>query len=183
MSLARTAVALLAIGALTGCSEDGSAGSGAAVRPGDAGACPAGIVSVVVSVGQWGDVAGQLAGDCAEVTTVVSSASIDPHDFEPGTADLAAFTGADVVVLNGAGYDSWAENVVETLDDAPVVVSAAEVAGVAAGEDPHLWYDPTIVEQMSGAITEALVDAAPGAGAGGQRNASASGSQRSRGAG
>ena len=90
------------------------------------------------------------AATAPTVTTIVTGASIDPHDFEPGTADLAAFTGADLVVLNGAGYDSWAENVVDTLDDEPVVVSAAEVAGVAAGEDPHLWYDPAVVEQMSG---------------------------------
>lgn len=166
MSSVRTAVVLAAIGtlALTGCSDSGSAGTGAAVRPGDAAACPGDVVDVVVSVGQWGDVVGQLGGDCTAVTTIVTSAAIDPHDFEPGTADLAAFTGADVVVLNGAHYDEWAENVVETLDDEPVVVSAAEVAGVADGEDPHLWYDPAIVEQMSGAVTEALVDASPGAG-------------------
>jgi zinc/manganese transport system substrate-binding protein len=162
----RTAVTLATIGALalTGCSDSGSDGNGAAVRSGDAAACPGDVVDVVVSVGQWGDVVGQLGGDCADVTTIVTSASIDPHDFEPGTADLAAFTGADVVVLNGAGYDSWAENVIETLDEEPVVVSAAEVADVAAGEDPHLWYDPAIVERMSGAITEALLDASPGAG-------------------
>jgi zinc/manganese transport system substrate-binding protein len=166
MPSVRTAVVLAAIGALalTGCSDSGSSGNGAAVRSGDAAACPGDVVDVVVSVGQWGDVVGQLGGDCTAVTTIVTSSAIDPHDFEPGTADLAAFTGADVVVLNGAHYDEWAENVVETLDDEPVVVSAAEVAGVADGEDPHLWYDPAIVEQMSGAITEALIDASPGAG-------------------
>jgi zinc/manganese transport system substrate-binding protein len=166
MPSVRTAVVLAAIGALalTGCSDSGSSGNGAAVRSGDAAACPGDVVDVVVSVGQWGDVVGHLGGDCTAVTTIVTSSAIDPHDFEPGTADLAAFTGADVVVLNGAHYDEWAENVVETLDDEPVVVSAAEVAGVADGEDPHLWYDPAIVEQMSGAITEALIDASPGAG-------------------
>jgi zinc/manganese transport system substrate-binding protein len=166
MPSVRTAVVLAAIGALalTGCSDSGSSGNGAAVRSGDAAACPGDVVDVVVSVGQWGDVVGQLGGDCTAVTTIVTSSAIDPHDFEPGTADLAAFTGADVVVLNGAHYDEWAENVVETLDDEPLVVSAAEVAGVADGEDPHLWYDPAIVEQMSGAITEALIDASPGAG-------------------
>ena len=165
MPHARTAVLLATVGALAlaGCSG-GSDGSGATVRSGDAAACPGGVTGVVVSVGQWGDIVGQLGGDCTEVTTIVNGSSIDPHDFEPGTADLAAFTGADVVVLNGAGYDSWAENVVDTLDDEPVVVSAAEVAGVTAGEDPHLWYDPAIVERMSGAITEQLIAAAPEAG-------------------
>lgn len=155
-------VAVVAL-ALSGCADGGNDGSGAAVRSGDAAACPGDVVGVVVSVGQWGDIAGQLGGDCAVVTTIVNSAAIDPHDFEPGTSDLAAFTGADVVVLNGAGYDTWAENVVETLDNEPAVVSAAEIAGVDAGADPHLWYDPAIVEQMSAALTEALIDASPDA--------------------
>jgi zinc/manganese transport system substrate-binding protein len=119
---------------------------------------------VVVSVGQWGDIVERLGGDCTDVTTIVNAPSIDPHDFEPGTSDLAAFTGADVVVLNGAGYDSWAENVLDTLDDEPVVISAAEVAGVRAGEDPHLWYDPAIVDRMAAVVTEELVGVSPDAG-------------------
>ena len=166
MQHVRTALALAALGplVLSGCSGDGGDGTEATVRSGDAAACAAGVTEVVVSVGQWGYVAEQLGGDCTAVTTIVTGASIDPHDFEPGTADLAAFTGADVVVLNGAGYDSWAENVVDTLDDEPVVISAAEVAGVAAGEDPHLWYDPAVVEQMSRAITEELTAVSPEAG-------------------
>jgi zinc/manganese transport system substrate-binding protein len=157
---ASAAFLVLGLAACTG----GDDGSGASERSGDAAACPGEVTNVVVSVGQWGDIVEHLGGDCTDVTTIVNAPSIDPHDFEPGTADLAAFTGADVVVLNGAGYDSWAENVVDTLDDEPVVISAAEVAGVRAGEDPHLWYDPAIVEQMSGTVTEELVALSPEAG-------------------
>ena len=60
------------------------------------------------------------------MTTIVASGAVDPHDFEPGTADLAAFSDAELVVVNGAGYDAWAEDAVATLDPAPAVVSAAE---------------------------------------------------------
>jgi zinc/manganese transport system substrate-binding protein len=115
------------------------------------------VVDVAVSVGQWGDLARQLGGACATVTTIVSSAAIDPHDFEPGTSALAAISDADLVVVNGAGYDHWASDAVATLDPAPEVVSAAEVAGVAAsGADPHLWYSPEIVHEMSTAVGRAL---------------------------
>ena len=82
----RAAVALAAIGALalTRCSDSRSAGNGAAVGSGDTAACPGEVIEVVVSVGQWGDVVGQLGGDCAEVTTIVTSGALDPHEFEPG---------------------------------------------------------------------------------------------------
>jgi zinc/manganese transport system substrate-binding protein len=159
-TITASAVFVLGLAACTG----GDGGSSASEQPGNAAACPGTVTNVVVSVGQWGDIVERLGGDCTDVTTIVNAPSIDPHDFEPGTSDLAAFTGADVVVLNGAGYDSWAENVLDTLDDEPVVISAAEVVGVRAGEDPHLWYDPTVVEQMAGAVTEGLIGASPKAG-------------------
>jgi len=143
---------------LPACSGGGS-DRGTAVSEGDPDACALEVVDVVVSVSQWGNLAEELGGDCATVTTIVSSGSVDPHDFEPGTADLAAFDGADLVVVNGAHYDEWAEDAVETLDPAPTVVSAAEVAGVfAEGSDPHLWADPAVVDEVVAAISVALIE-------------------------
>jgi zinc/manganese transport system substrate-binding protein len=155
---ARTTAALAGLAALTlsACGVGGAA-TGPAVATGDAGACPGKVVDVAVSVGQWGDLVRQLGGACATVTTIVSSAAVDPHDFEPGTAALAALSSADLVVLNGAGYDHWAKDAVATLDTGPVVVSAAEVAGVPErGADPHLWYSPDVVAQVSTAVSSAL---------------------------
>ncbi len=150
-----TALAALAVLALAACSAEGD-GNGAAVSEGDPDACPVEVVDVVVSVGQWGGLVRALGGDCANVTTIVSSGSVDPHDFEPGTADLVAFSGADLVVVNGGHYDEWAEDAVATLDPEPPVVSAAEVAGLADGEDPHLWVDPEVVPVVAAALTERL---------------------------
>jgi zinc/manganese transport system substrate-binding protein len=154
----RTVAALAALvlsAVLSACSTGGS--RGAAVSQGDPARCPGKVVDVAVSVGQWGDLVRQLGGACAAVTTIVSSAAVDPHDFEPGTSALAAISDADLVVVNGAGYDHWAADAVATLDPAPVVVSAAAVAGVAgSGTNPHLWYSPTIVHEMSAAVGRAL---------------------------
>lgn len=181
MPYARTALALTALGtlALTGCSESGSTGSGAAVRSGDAEACPGEVVDVAVSVGQWSDVVERLGGACATVTTVVASSSVDPHSFEPDTADIAAFSGADLVVVNGAGYDGWAEAAVENLDPAPAVVDVAELAGLGGddhageeqhsgedghgGADPHLWYEPDVLPEVAAAVTAELGDLTPDA--------------------
>jgi zinc/manganese transport system substrate-binding protein len=158
-----TAIATLGLVAtLSACTGDDASG-GPATSSGDAAACPGEVVDVVVTVGQWSDIVRSLGGDCANVTTVVPSGSVDPHDFDPGTADLAAFSGAELVVLNGADYDHWAENALAGLDPEPPVVSAAEVAGMAERGDPHLWHDPQVVEDTAAAITAAFVAASPDA--------------------
>jgi zinc/manganese transport system substrate-binding protein len=157
----RTAVVALTTLGLAACTSD--SGDGSTVATGDPGACPGDVVDVVVSVGQWGDITRTLGGDCATVTTIVASGAIDPHDFDPGTADLAAFSGADLVVLNGAGYDTWAADAVDTLDPEPALVSAADIAHVEEGADPHLWYDPATVQATATAITDELTALSPDA--------------------
>jgi zinc/manganese transport system substrate-binding protein len=154
--IAAAAAALTAL-ALSACSA-GTATS--TISEGDPAACPGTVVDVVVSVGQWGDLVRQLGGACATVTTIVSSAAVDPHDFEPGTSALAAISDADLVVLDGAGYDSWAAAAVADLDPGPARVVAAQVAG-GTDPDPHLWYSPVVVHRMTAAVTARLRAVAP----------------------
>jgi zinc/manganese transport system substrate-binding protein len=155
----RTAAVLVALAALllTGCT---AGRSGPAVASGDPARCPGRVLDVVVSVAQWGQVVGPLTGPCATVTTVISSAAIDPHEYEPTTGDIAAFQEADLVVLDGAGYDSWAAAAVADLDPGPARVVAAQVAG-GTDPDPHLWYSPAVVHRMAAAVTARLSALAP----------------------
>jgi zinc/manganese transport system substrate-binding protein len=157
----RTAALALTTLGLAACT--GGSGDGSTVATGDPAACPTDVLDVVVSVGQWGDITRTLGGDCATVTTIVASGAVDPHDFDPGTADLAAFSGADLVVLNGAGYDTWAADAVATLDPEPALVNAADIARVKEGADPHLWYDPATVQATAAAITDELTALSPDA--------------------
>lgn len=161
----RTLLTALAVLALPACSGDSGPESEAAVSSGDPASCPGELVDVAVSVGQWSDIARRLGGACATVTTVAADS---PGDAEPVDADLAAIAGADLVVLNGAGYDAWAVEAAGR-DGNPVVVSAAEVARTAVPEvdddDPHLWYEPAVVVAVAGALAQELgrisPDAAP----------------------
>jgi zinc/manganese transport system substrate-binding protein len=126
-------------------------------------ACDGAPVPVVVSVDQWGDITSALGGQCATVTTIIASSSVDPHTYQPTSADIAAFTNARLVVVNGVGYDAWAAKAVATLSPAPAVVDGGAVVGVPAGSNPHLWYSPTYVYRIAAAITAALKAALPSA--------------------
>jgi zinc/manganese transport system substrate-binding protein len=166
----RVAAAVLAVlvGLSTAaCSAGGTGNTSAADRPvtssGNATRCPGKVVDVVVSVSQWTDLVRQLGGDCTTVTTVLASSAIDPHDFEPKPGDIAAFEKADLVVLNGAGYDTWGANALENLDPAPAVVTAADIVGAPAstGGNRHLWYEPDLLPRMAEAVTSELTRLAP----------------------
>ena len=90
---------VLAVAAM-GCASSDDTSTPATDTP--TGDCPGQPIDVVVTVGQWTDVVEQLGGACVDVTTIITGADVDPHDFEPSPRDSAAFTGADLVVMNGA---------------------------------------------------------------------------------
>lgn len=153
-------IASLATIAIAGCSS----GSGNDASPSSsAPACPTQAIDVTVSVNQWGNIAQQLGGQCATVTTIVSGSSGDPHDYEPTTGDIAKFSNAKLVVVNGMGYDDWASKAVASENSSVPVVSAATVNHVASGSNPHLWYNPTYVVATAEAVTEQLKQILPAA--------------------
>ena len=149
MPHARTALALTALGTLvlTGCSESGSADNGAAVRSGDADACPGEVVDVAVSVGQWGDLVEQLGGDCATVTTVVASVRRRPARLRARAPPTSPRSRTPTWSCSTAPATTpGPRRPSRTLDPAPAVVDVAEVAGAReTATDPHLWYEPDVL--------------------------------------
>lgn len=137
-----------------------SSGGETAAPKGD---CPVTPVKVTVSVDQWTDMVKSLAGDCAVVQTVVESTATDPHEFEPTPADSAKLTNADLVVVNGLGYDEWATKAADAASTQPAVVDAAEATGRTEGSNPHVWYDPAAQQKVAVAVTGALTKLQPDA--------------------
>ncbi|MFM8598279.1 MAG: metal ABC transporter solute-binding protein, Zn/Mn family [Mycobacterium sp.] len=133
----------------------GSDSTTAAASP-PSGTCPSAPVDVVVSVDQWGDIVTELGGACTAVKTVLASSSVDPHDYEPAPAEAASFSGARLIVVNGADYDHWATDLAATAAPAAPVVDAAAVTGTEDGANPHLWYKPSAVTAVADAVTAEL---------------------------
>lgn len=155
-------VALLVPLGLSACSSrDGGDSAPSSATTAASGRCPTTPVNVVVSVDQWGDIVRELGGDCATVTTVLASSSVDPHDFEPSPADAAKFGDAQLIVVNGADYDPWASKLAATSAPKAPVVDAGVVTKTAAGANPHLWYSPSAVVAVADAVTAELARLAP----------------------
>ncbi|HLW02911.1 MAG TPA: zinc ABC transporter substrate-binding protein [Ktedonobacterales bacterium] len=127
--------------ALSSCGSPASAVSG-------------GVVKVVAGENFWGSIAAQLGGSHASVISIVSDPNTDPHEYESSTDDARAFAQVNYVILNGAGYDTWGQKL---LDANPVtgrkVFTVADILGKKEGDNPHFWYNPDYVEQVANQIT------------------------------
>src|SRR5262245_8823358 len=75
-----------------------------------------GKVTVVAAENFWGSIAAQMGGTHVQVTSLISSPDTDPHDYELTSADARAFAVAQYAIVNGAGYDTWAQ---KALDASP----------------------------------------------------------------
>src|SRR5690606_22527139 len=58
----------------------------------------------------------------------------DPHSYESTAEDALTFTKADLVVINGGGYDAFAEKLAEQAPDVPVI-DAFAVSGRGSEEE------------------------------------------------
>ena len=66
-------------------------------------------IQVVAAENFWGSLVSQLGGSRVNVVSVVSDPNADPHEYESNANTAKIFTTANYVILNGAGYDSWAD--------------------------------------------------------------------------
>ncbi|MFX3650207.1 MAG: metal ABC transporter solute-binding protein, Zn/Mn family [Paenibacillus sp.] len=88
-----------------------------------------------------------VAGDLAEVHTLVP-AGMEPHDWEPTPQDIASIEKADVLVYNGAGMESWMDQVTGSLSNASLIqVEASKgINLLEGGEHDHHHGDSEATE-------------------------------------
>jgi zinc/manganese transport system substrate-binding protein len=112
--------------ALTGCAtDDGGGGADDA------------ILRIVASTNVYGDIAATIAGDAAEVTSIIHDAAQDPHEYEATPRDALAIADADLVIVNGGGYDEFMHTLLEAHDNDAVVVDAVGLSGLAPDDHDH----------------------------------------------
>lgn len=78
-------------------------------------------IHIVTSFYPLAELAEQVGGDLVEVKNLVPPGA-EPHDFEPSPKDILAINTADLVVVNGVGFEPWAEKVLPTLESKGVKV-------------------------------------------------------------
>ncbi len=114
-----------------------------------------------------GDMARNVAGDAAEVTSLIPPGS-EVHNYQPTPSDIRAASNADLVLWNGLGLEAWFERFFRNLGDIPAVTVTEGIAPIAiadgpyAGQpNPHAWMSTRDARIYVENIRRALSDADP----------------------
>ena len=156
---------------------------GSALRPAAAADRP---LRVVASFSILADLAAQVAGPVAEVSALVGP-DADAHVFQPSPADVRRLAQADLVIVNGLGFEGWLTRLIGSAGYRGPVLTCSDglkprAAPVEAGQDhaghadahghgaaqsgggapdPHAWQDIANARHYVARIRDALVTARP----------------------
>jgi zinc transport system substrate-binding protein len=132
-------------------------------------------ITVVASFYPLYEFASRVVGDTAEVSSLVP-AGVEPHNWEPTAEDVSRGRAADVMVINGAGFERWVDEM-----KAKVVANTSEgiefnyKEGKEVGDDehghgdatggggvnPHIWLDPILAKHQIDKIRDVMVSSDP----------------------
>ncbi len=121
-----------------------------------------GAINIVAAENFYGDVAQQLAGGDATVTSILTNPDQDPHLFEASPSVARLLSAATIVVYNGADYDPWmAKLLAAARSSNRRTIIVANLVHRKAGDNPHLWYDPTTMPTYAKALAATLAERDP----------------------
>lgn len=92
------------------------------------------------------------------VSTVVPP-GIEPHDFEPTAKQVVELQNADLIFINGAGFEEWLDRIGN--DNIVELSKGLSIENADSVPDPHIWLDPVLVKNLSTAILDALITRDP----------------------
>ncbi|MBH0239325.1 metal ABC transporter solute-binding protein, Zn/Mn family [Methylobrevis albus] len=99
-------------------------------------------LNVVASFSILGDMASRVGGDRVAVTTLVGPDG-DAHVFQPAPADAKRLADADLIVINGLGFEGWLPRLIEAAGiDVPIAVATSGITQIPNEEDDHGGAEP-----------------------------------------
>jgi zinc/manganese transport system substrate-binding protein len=115
------------------------------------------------------DITRQIGGDLVEVESLVGP-DADAHAFQPQPGDARRLGAAQLVVVNGLGFEGWLERLVKAsgFKGSTVVASRGvkplagrDAHGHSHGSDPHAWHNAANGKLYARNIGDALATALP----------------------
>lgn len=100
---------------------------------------------VAVSTFTLYEVSNVIAGETVKVLPIVPLGS-DAHMFSPTPSAVAAISNSAFFIYNGAGFETWAQSLKQTLPSAVKVIDMSKYVALLkendqAAFDPHYWLD------------------------------------------
>jgi zinc transport system substrate-binding protein len=106
----------------------------------------------------------RIGGDRVEVSSLIP-VGIEPHDYEPTIQQVQNAQTADMLVINGAGFEEgWVKDInPELLLDTSVGLNLTRSAKEENSQslNPHIWLDPILAKQQVENIRDRLMKVDP----------------------
>ncbi|MGQ0795352.1 MAG: metal ABC transporter substrate-binding protein [Nitrosopumilaceae archaeon] len=104
-----------------------------------------------------------------DVSTIIPP-GIEPHDWEPSIQDLQKMQEADMIVINGAGFEPWVAKlisvnpnilIIDTSNGISLLVKDERMFKVEIQNDPHVWLNPVLAKKQTQNILNGLIKIDP----------------------
>lgn len=135
---------------------------------------------VIASFSILGDLVAQVGGERIDLQVLVGPDQ-DAHMYQPRPADSARLSQADLVVVNGLGFEGWIDRLIQASGyQGPVIVATEGLSSIPMAEDfldpdditqadpqnlidPHAWQSPKKVHTYIQNILQGLITINPAA--------------------
>jgi len=127
-------------------------------------------LSAIVSFYPLYEFTKQVGQDKVNVSLLIPP-GIEPHDWEPTVNDLQKMHEADLIVINGIGFESWADDI-DTINSDIIIVDTSKGISLILDDDalrkdsnhfdrstadPHIWLNPIKAQTQVQNILDAIV--------------------------
>jgi len=117
-----------------------------------------GVISAVGAENEYANVISQIGGKYVHATAIESNPNTDPHSFEASPSVAQQVSGAQLVVQNGLGYDTYMNKIESAAPNAKrKIIDVQSLLKLPdSTPNPHLWYSPTTMPAVARAIAAGL---------------------------
>ena len=124
---------------------------------------PGGRIFAVGAESEYANVIQQVGGEYVQVSAILSNPNTDPHAFEASAAVGRLLNQAQLVVQNGAGYDTFMNTIEGAVPGSSrKLIAVQDLLGLPdSTPNPHLWYRPGTMPAVADAIAADLAAIQP----------------------
>lgn len=93
---------------------------------------------------------------------------VEPHDWEPTVKDVQIMQKADLIIINGIGFENWVDNLEETGYSGKIIDTSYGILTKNSNDeiskdygDPHIWLNPVYAKIQVQNIANAFSNSDP----------------------
>jgi zinc/manganese transport system substrate-binding protein len=114
-------------------------------------------LNIVAAENFYGQLAKEIGGNNTNVNSIVSNPNADPHLFAITTNTRKQIQGAQIIIYNGANYDGWMDQILQSQKNLTVINVAHLMHLDRPNVNPHLWYKPDTMPTLATYLAGLLI--------------------------